>query len=114
MIVLTTSTLAQSFDFIPSNYTQSTEEIYHITIDSETENKQISTKVWEQAFELSFKNRKDEDVVIDVERNLGTNWEILSSSLSYRKKDAFNIKFDVPVKADSETKLKFRVRYRYL
>lgn len=41
MIVLTTSTLAQSFDFIPSNYTQSTEEIYHITIDSETENKQI-------------------------------------------------------------------------
>jgi hypothetical protein len=80
----------------------------------QTENKQISTKVWEQEFELTFKNRKKEDVVIEVERNLGTNWEILKSSIDYKKKDAFSVTFNVPVKTDSEKKLTFRVRYRYL
>jgi hypothetical protein len=80
----------------------------------QTENTQISSKVWEQAFEITFKNRKKENIEIEVERNLGTNWEILKSSLNYKKKDAFRITFNVPVKADSETKLTFRVRYRYL
>ncbi len=79
----------------------------------QTENTQISSKVWEQEFEITFKNRKEEEVVIEVERNLGTNWEILKSSIDYKKKDAFRVTFDVPVKADSETKLTFRVRYRY-
>jgi hypothetical protein len=79
----------------------------------QTENTQISSKVWEQEFEITFKNRKKEDIEIEVERNLGTNWEILKSSLEYKKKDAFRIKFNVPVEADSETKLTFRVRYRY-
>ena len=80
----------------------------------QTENTQISTKVWEQEYEITFKNRKKEDINIEVERNLGTNWEILKSSIDYKKKDAFTINFTVPVKADSETKLTFRVRYRYL
>lgn len=80
----------------------------------QTVNKQISTKVWEQEFEITFKNRKKEDVEIEVERNLGTNWEIIKSSTDYKKKDAFTITFNVPVKADSETKLTFRVRYAYM
>lgn len=79
----------------------------------QTENTQISTKVWEQEFEITFKNRKNENVVIEVERNLGTNWDILKTSIDYKKKDAFRVTFNVPVKADSETKLTFRVRYRY-
>ncbi len=80
----------------------------------QTVNKQISTKVWEQEFEITFKNRKKENINIEVERNLGTNWEILKSSIDYKKKDAFTINFNVPVKADSETKFTFRVRYSYL
>ncbi|MCH7771777.1 MAG: DUF4139 domain-containing protein [Bacteroidetes bacterium] len=79
----------------------------------QTENTQISTKVWEQEFEITFKNRKNENVVIEVERNLGTNWDILKTSIDYKKIDAFRVTFSVPVKADSETKLTFRVRYRY-
>jgi len=79
----------------------------------QTENIQISSKVWEQVFEITFKNRKKEDVVIEVERNLGTNWEILNSSFDYKKKDAFRVTFNVPVKADGESKLTFKIRYRY-
>ena len=51
--------------------------------------------------------------MVEVERNLGFYWEVLSSSISYEKKDSQNIIFKVPVKADGETVLKFRVRYTY-
>ena len=81
--------------------------------DVQTENKKITDRVWEQAYEVKFKNRKKEDIKVEVERFLGLNWEILNSSLSYKKKDTQNVIFNVPVPKDSETVLKFRVRYRY-
>lgn len=79
----------------------------------QTENKKITDRVYEQAYEIKLKNRKKEDIVVEVERGLGFYWEILSSSISYEKKDSQNIIFQVPVKADNETVLKFRVRYNY-
>ena len=79
----------------------------------QTENKKITDRVYEQAYEITFKNRKKEDIVVEVERYLGFYWEILSSSIGYEKKDSQNIIFKVPIKADSETVLKFKVRYTY-
>jgi hypothetical protein len=79
----------------------------------QTDNKRISDRVTEQAYEITFRNHKDEDVIIEVQRYLGVNWEILSSSLNYTKKDAQNIIFKVPVPKDGKTVLKFRVRYSY-
>ena len=81
--------------------------------DVQTENKKITDRVWEQAYEVKFKNRKKEDITVEVERFLGVNWEILNSSLVYEKKDAQNFIFKVPVPEDGETVLKYRVRYRY-
>jgi hypothetical protein len=79
----------------------------------QTENKKITDRVYEQAYEIKIKNRKKEDIVVEVERNLGFYWEILASSLAYEKKDSQNILFKVPVGADSDTVLKFKVRYTY-
>ena len=79
----------------------------------QTENTRISNKVSEQAFEITLKNRKKEDVVIEVERHLGLNWNVLNSSVKYDKKDAQNIIFKVPVKKDDTTVLKFKIRYSY-
>ncbi len=77
----------------------------------QTDNKRISDKVNEQAYEITFKNHKKENVVIEVQRYLGLNWEVLSSSINYKKKDSQNIIFKVPVPKDGKTVLKFRVRY---
>ncbi len=77
----------------------------------QTDHKKISDKVFENSYEITFKNRKKEDIIIEVERNLGLNWEILNSSIKYIKKDARNIIFHVPVNKDSEAKLTYRVRY---
>lgn len=81
--------------------------------ETQTDNLRISDRVYEQAYEIKLRNRKNEDVTVDVERLLGLNWEILSSSIEYQKKDAQTVTFRVPVKKNEETVLKFRVRYAY-
>lgn len=79
--------------------------------ESQTNHKKISDKVYEDTYEIVLKNRKQENITVEVERNLGLNWEIINSSLNYTKKNAQTIMFEVPVKKDSETKLTYAVRY---
>ncbi len=87
-------------------------EAFDITVkDIQTEHNKISKNAYEQEFEITIKNKKDEDIVVDVERSLGLNWKILNSSLDFEKLNAQNILFNVPVKADGKTVLKYRVRY---
>jgi hypothetical protein len=77
----------------------------------QTDHKKIASKVYEQKYEITIKNHKKENVVVEVERSLGLNWEILSSTLDYKKINSQNILFKVPVKAGKETVLKYKVRY---
>lgn len=87
-------------------------EAFDIVVnDVQTENKKITDRVYEQFYEVTITNRKKEDIVVDVERTMGLNWEILSSSVSYEKKDSQRILFKVPVKKDAKTVLKYKVRY---
>jgi len=87
-------------------------EAFDIVVnDVQTENKRISDRVSEQEYEITIKNKKNESIVVDVERSLGLNWTVLNSSLDYKKIDSQNILFKVPVKAEGETVLKYKVRY---
>jgi hypothetical protein len=79
----------------------------------QTEYKKITDRVYEQAFEIKIKNRKKEDVTVEVEKNVGYFWEVMNSSINYDKKDAQTLIFKVPVKADGENTLKLRLRYNY-
>ena len=71
----------------------------------------ISAKVNEYDYEISLRNRKDDDVEIKVFKFLGMGWEILQSSHDFEKKQANKIEFNVPAKAGEETKLTFTARY---
>jgi hypothetical protein len=79
----------------------------------QTDYKKITDRVYEQAFDIKLKNRKKEDVVVEVEKYAGYFWEVMSSSEKYEKKDAQTVTFKVPVKADGENTLKMRFRYNY-
>jgi hypothetical protein len=79
--------------------------------ESQTDHRKISSKVFEDTYQITLKNRKQEYITVEVERNLGLNWEIINSSLKYTKKNAQTIIFEVPVQKDSETKLTYTVRY---
>jgi len=73
----------------------------------------IRDRVYEQEWEIKIKNRKKEDVVVEVEKYVGYFWEVLRTSIQQEKKDATTLIFKVPVKADGENTLKLRLRYTY-
>lgn len=79
--------------------------------ESQTDHKKISDKVYEDTYKVTLKNRKEQNISVEVERSLGLNWEVLDSSIKYVKKDAQTITFIVPVNKNDETTLKYTVRY---
>lgn len=67
----------------------------------------------EETVEITLKNHKDQDVTIDAVENLGTDWEIISHSMDYEKRNANSIVFHVPVKANGEQKVTYTVQHRW-
>lgn len=67
----------------------------------------------EEAFEIKVRNRKAEPVTVRVVEHLfrWTNWRIVQQSDQFTKKDAQTIEFSVPLKADEERTVTYRVRY---
>lgn len=68
-----------------------------------------------ESFAIVIKNAKQAPATVRVVEPLPrwTDWEIVSSSLPAKKKDARNAQFDVPVPAQGETELTYTVRYRW-
>jgi hypothetical protein len=67
----------------------------------------------ESAWEVELRNRKDDDVQIEVVEPAGGEWEIVSSSHEYRQIDAGTFAFDIDVPARSEVAVTYRVRVRW-
>lgn len=89
-------------------------DAFDIVVEEQmTDSKRISDRVNEATYKIILKNRKDADVVVDVERDLGLNWEILSKTHSFEKKNATTALFRIPVAKGKETTLEFTVRTTY-
>jgi hypothetical protein len=69
--------------------------------------------VYEEAFEILVKNAKSEAVTVKVVEPIPGDWEMLSESLKHAKAAANTAVWNVPVPADSQTALSYRVRVRY-
>ena len=61
------------------------------------------------------KNAKSSAATVRVSERLArwTDWEVLSSSLPFEKRNAQTVSFDVAVPAGGETRLSYTVRYRW-
>jgi hypothetical protein len=79
----------------------------------QTDFKKIADRVYEMEFEITLRNHKDTPVTVQVNEPIGGDWEMLSSSFPVKKTDAFAAQFDVPVKANGESVLKYRVRVHW-
>jgi len=76
----------------------------------QTDWKKIAYDTYEASFEISLRNHKKEDVVVNVVEPIPGDWKILTSSHDYEKTEAFTAEFKIPVPKDKETKLTYRVR----
>jgi len=79
----------------------------------QTDFKKIADRVFEIEYEITLRNHKDTPVTVQVNEPIGGDWEMLSSTFPANKTAAFAARFDVPVKANGESVLKYRVRVHW-
>ncbi len=79
----------------------------------QTDYKSIAPHVWEMEFEITLRNHKDTPVTVQVNEPIGGSWEMLTSSYKYTKTSAWAAQFDVPVKANGESVLKYRIQAKW-
>ena len=73
-----------------------------------TDFKRIRANLYEEAASLTIKSSKKEPVTVTVKSTLRGSWEVLESSIPYKKLNASTIGFDVTLPPGGETTLKYR------
>jgi hypothetical protein len=79
----------------------------------QTDYQKIDRRTSEMAFEITLRNHKSEPVTIEVNEPIGGDWTMEQSSFKYEKTSAFSARFAVPVPANGEAVLTYRVRVRW-
>jgi hypothetical protein len=79
----------------------------------QTDFRKIATNVYEFEYEITVRNHKAAAVTVEVNEPIGGTWDMLRSSHKWTKTDAWASQFMVPVEADAEAKLRYRVRVTY-
>jgi hypothetical protein len=78
----------------------------------QTDYRKLADNLYEDAFEVTLRNHKDTAVTVEVRDQLGGDWEMLANSLPFEKRSASSVAFAVPVPANGQTLLTYRVRVR--
>ena len=79
----------------------------------QTDWRKLGDNLYEAAFEISVRNHKEDAITVSVIEPMLSDWEILNSTHAHKKTDAHTAQFDLPVAKDGETKLQYRVRYKF-
>lgn len=88
--------------------------VFDVVVDrKQTDYRRVADQVHTASYEFSVRNRKDEDVVIDLVERFGGEWTLLEKSIEPEKRDAFTAVFHVPVPAGGEVTVTYRVQVRY-
>jgi hypothetical protein len=73
----------------------------------------IADGVYEMAYEITLRNHKTTSIEVDVNEPIAGDWRMITSSHEHTKTDAWAAQFKVPVGANGEAVLKYRVRVRW-
>lgn len=93
--------------------------IFDITADKiQTDFQQLAGtmqhgSIFESAYQITLRNSKKEATVVQVREPLPGDWNIISESLPHTKLKAGLVEWKVPVAANNEAKLIYRVRVKY-
>jgi hypothetical protein len=79
----------------------------------QTDFRKIASHIYESEYEITLRNHKSTAISVEVNEPIGGTWEVLRSSHQWRKTDAWAAQFSVPVAADGEAVLRYRIRVTY-
>jgi hypothetical protein len=80
---------------------------------NQTDFQKIAANTYEFEYEITLRNHKAVPVSVEVNEPIGGTWQMLRSSHEWRKTAAWASQFTVPVAADGQAVLKYRVRVTY-
>ena len=73
----------------------------------------IASNVYEVEYEVVVRNHKTTPITVEINEPIGGTWRILRSTHQWTKTDAWAAQFNVPVAADGNVTLNYRVRVTY-
>jgi hypothetical protein len=79
----------------------------------QTDFRRLSDRVFESAYEVRVRNHKDAAITVRVVEPVGGDWTMLQNSHPFKKTQAFEVEFALPVAVDQEAVLSYRVRVSY-
>jgi len=79
----------------------------------QTDFQRLGPRNVEVEYEISIRNHKPDPITVFVNEPIGGDWTLLNSTFKYEKAAVFAARFTVPVAADSEALLKYRVRIHW-
>ena len=77
------------------------------------EYRQVADNVHESVFEITVRNHKDTDVVVDVVEPMPGDWRVLEKSQSFEKRDARTAVFSLSAPKNGEARVTYRVQVKY-
>jgi hypothetical protein len=78
----------------------------------QTDFQTLGQNFYESAFQITIRNHKKQPITVEVNEPFSGDWNILNSTFKYEKTSAFSARFIVPVPADGQSVLTYRVRVR--
>jgi hypothetical protein len=79
----------------------------------QTDFQKLGPTTYEMAFSITLRNHKDTPIIVEVNEPIGGDWTMEESNFKFSKTAAFAAQFQVPVEANGESVLKYRVRVRW-
>jgi hypothetical protein len=73
----------------------------------------LSSRVFESAYEIEFKNAKTEPVTVILAQTVPGDWKMVEEDMTHEKPDASTALWHVSIPAGGSTKLTYRVRVKY-
>jgi len=78
----------------------------------ETDNKKVSDRLWEKSVEFTINNSLNTSAKLEIEENLYGFWEIISSSIPFKKNSSTSISFEPIIKPQEKVVVSYTVRYK--
>lgn len=89
-------------------------EAFDVVVERvQTSFEKISKTVTERSYEISVRNHKEESIAVTLIEPMSGEWKITTSSHTYEKVSAREVRFTVPVAGDGETIVSYTVRVEY-
>jgi hypothetical protein len=79
----------------------------------QTDWERIADQVYEMSYEITLRNHKEAPITVEVNEPIAGDWQMLQSTHDATKTDAWAARFHVPVGANAESVLRYRVRVRW-